>query len=198
MLIALCGIDGAGKTSQVKRLYDYFNENNKKVICCKQHTDEYYASSKLNNFLYKENRTIESTVEMAYIASMDRLKQYENVILPNLYVYDVVIVDRYVFSTYAYYIARGMEISDLLKMNSKLPLPDLTFYLDVTSEEAQKRITGRKILTQEEMNINFLKKVRDNYIRQQWGENKSYYIINGMESPQIVMNNILNIINEVE
>jgi dTMP kinase len=198
MLIALCGIDGAGKTSQAEMLYNYFNENNKKVTCCKQHTDEYYASSKLNNFLYHENRTNESVVEMAYIASMDRLKQYQNVILPKLYVYDVVIVDRYVFSTYAYYIARGMEISDLLKMNSKLPFPDITFYLDVTSEEAQKRMAGRKKLTQEEMNINFLRKVRDNYIKQQWGENKNYHIINGMDSPQTVMNNILKIIKEVD
>jgi thymidylate kinase len=93
--------------------------------------------------------------------------------------------------------ARGLNIAELLAMNKQLPLPDITFYLDVSGEEAVKRMTFRERLTQEEKNLNFLNCVRYNFLEQKWGKNENYFIMDGMDLPGKVSENIIKKLVEV-
>lgn len=180
MLIAMCGIDGSGKTTQGKLLLNYYNELGIKAAFVKQHTKEYYTNRDMNNYLYNKNyRTEATTKEMAFLSAYDRFKQYNNEIRPRLEDGFIVIVDRYIYSAYAYSMARGLELPWLLRINKIVPNPDVTIYLDVDVNEAQKRIRNREQLSVEEMNKTFQRRARSYYLSEVWGKGNNYFVVDG-------------------
>lgn len=199
MMIAMCGIDGSGKTTQGKLLYDYYKKMGYKVKFIKQHTEDYYMNNDLKNYLYKEEyRTELVTKRIAVLSANDRVKQYNKTIKSKLDEGHIVIVDRYVYSAYAYSMARGLDLQWLMDINKFVPVPDITICIDVPVIEAQRRIKNRKSLSIEENNKIFLQLVRKNYLSQEWGENKAYFIVNGVGSLLDVHKNILNKVQHYE
>ena len=69
-------------------------------------------------------------------------------IKPNLQENKVVIIDRYIDSTFVYQGLEGrLGINVVQEVNKKtidLPLPDITFVLDIDPQRAQERLNKRK------------------------------------------------------
>lgn len=76
---------------------------------------------------------------------------------------DVVVSDRYWMSGYAYGKADGIDGQMLVDLHATLPQPKVVFILDVTSEEARERMTGRKHDRYEQKGLAFFDKIRNNY-----------------------------------
>ena len=54
MLIAVCGIDGAGKTTQIKNIEEYLKKQGKKVFITKQPSNWYRQDKRVRMFLNGE------------------------------------------------------------------------------------------------------------------------------------------------
>lgn len=82
--------------------------------------------------------------EMAILSSEDRNKQIAKNVIPKFRDGTIVVIDRYVYSYYAYYETRGLELEWLRAVYGDTLLPDLTIYLDASIHTVRDRLDQRK------------------------------------------------------
>jgi dTMP kinase len=186
-LFVIEGVDGAGKSTQIKLLRDYFS--NKGHSCEYLHfprTDSPYFGELIARFLRGEfgslNEVDPYLVAMLYAG--DR-KDASTMISTWLQEGKVVLLDRYTYSNIAYQCAKLSDKSSqdklmhwILSLEFKhfaIPEPDLNVFLDVPYAFTEKNLTesrsgndrnylnGTKDIHEESML--FQKKVRDIYLR---------------------------------
>lgn len=139
-LIALEGIDGAGKTTQAGRLESALKSGRVDVMRSKEPTDGQWGR-KLRESAASGRLTIEEELDLFL---RDRREHVDTLIHPALDAGRVVIVDRYYFSTVAYQGARGLDPAELLARNEAFaPRPDLLVLLDVDPRVGLDRIRMR-------------------------------------------------------
>lgn len=125
-IVAIEGIDNAGKTTICKEIQSYFKDD-KRVFC------SYEFDSDIGQYI-NENISSFSSMEKTLLFACDRALRWEK-----LKQYDVVVFDRYIYSSYVY---REMEKEDIVwvkEVNKKFNLPDLNVYVDVTLDEVVRR-----------------------------------------------------------
>jgi len=151
--IVIEGIDGAGKTSVARAINDLLSKENLKVIL----TNEPFSQEVIS--LVEKVRWRDAIV-LALLFSLDRafhlnwLKDQR---------FDVVIMDRYYYSTIAYQGAMGADIKWLKCLSSVFPNPDVAILLDVDPRIALSRIRKDDIFNYEEK-LNSLSRVREIYL----------------------------------
>lgn len=138
--IAVEGIDGSGKTLQAHLLAKNLVKAGKKVFLTKNPTD-----SELGKFIRKvlQGKVEIPLISFQYIFSADRqIQQLE--IVERLKKGEIVITDRYFWSSIAYGIADKENVDydneikfqliaqSILSMYNQFILPDVTVYLDVS------------------------------------------------------------------
>jgi len=170
VLIAIEGIDGAGKSTQAEILKDRLEKRGFEVVLLKEPTSSKWG--KKIKEISKNTKSLDPGKELELFIK-DRKFNVRNNILPALKNKKIVIVDRYYISTIAYQGARGIDKEAIREMNEKFaPKPDIIFILDINPEESLQRIKReREILFEEE---NFLREVRKNFL--EININKTYVI----------------------
>ncbi|MEM4566466.1 MAG: dTMP kinase [Archaeoglobaceae archaeon] len=157
-LIAIEGIDGAGKTTIAEHLRNFLSSFGYDCVVFKEPSDSFYG---------KKIRSCErrlSAEEELRLFVLDREINVRERILPALRSGKIVIMDRYYYSNIAYQSARGIDAEKIREMNEKFaPKPDLVILLDVSVEVALQRISGRKRLTVFEEK-EYLEKVRKRFL----------------------------------
>jgi dTMP kinase len=184
-LLVTEGLDSSGKSTQVKLIKEYFNNNNLKHV--HYHFPMYghnQFSTIIANYLKGDFGNIDEVdpLFVANIYAMDRfrfLPELEKSLEEN----DVVLLDRYVYSNIAYQCAKYNKPDDILKMKNwifefefgflKLPYPDLNIFLNVSIEVIKKRLKEQRIGKDRdylqgkqdihEANLEFQEKVKENY-----------------------------------
>lgn len=115
-----------------------------------------------------------------------RAQLLNEVIQPNLKGGKVVICDRYVDSTLAYQgYGRGLDLEMIKAVNNSTTRelkPDLTFLLDISSEEGLARITGRAKDRFEKEGIAFHQRVREGYLKMAASEPERWLVIDASQS----------------
>ena len=139
-LIAIEGIDGAGKTTQAHFLQEKLAARNLRVIRTKEPTTGKWGQV-LRDSALTGRLSIDEEVE-TFIK--DRREHVDTKIMPALNDGMIVIVDRYYFSTAAYQGARGMDPHELIRRNEEFaPEPDLLVLLDVDVAQGLDRVRTR-------------------------------------------------------
>lgn len=165
--IALEGIDGSGKSTQLTLLKEKFEQAGHKVYATCEPTDN--AIGKMIREIF--SHTIEAdhnTIAALFVADrLDHIQNKTNGILKMLDDGFTVITDRYYFSSYAYQSAH-VDLDWVIKANSLcagLLRPDLNIYIDITPEQSIERIIkGREKIELYETLEN-LQNVHDKYFR---------------------------------
>lgn len=140
VLVALEGIDGAGKTTQATRLRDLLGQDGLFVVASKEPTNGRWGTQ-LRQSAQLGRLSPEEELELFI---RDRREHVDTLIAPALESGKVVIVDRYYFSTMAYQGARGMNPKRIQELNESFaPMPDLLVLIDVPPEVGLQRIRGR-------------------------------------------------------
>jgi len=156
MFIVLEGIDGCGKSTQAKLLYNWLKKKHD-VILTKEPTE-----SKIGKFI-REILSGSISVDpktLALLFTADRYEHLENEVIPALNSKKIVVCERYYFSTIAYQAAQGLEREWLENLNKFALKPDIALFIDVLPEIAVKRtVTGEIFETCE-----FSKKIYKNYL----------------------------------
>ena len=149
LFIVFEGIDGAGKTTQIERLESHLRASGRAVFRTAEPTDSPTGKMLREALSGKVRRT---PCELAALFTADRVSHNsdpESGIGVHLAAGEVVICDRYYYSTLAY---QGSETDGewVRALNLGCPeirRPDLCVFLDLSPEESMERITrGRTAL----------------------------------------------------
>ncbi|ADI31313.1 dTMP kinase [Staphylothermus hellenicus] len=167
--LVLEGIDGAGKTSIAFKLMDFLVEKGFSVHYTYEPYDTLYVEA-----LKKKYDEYRDAYLDALTYAADRLVHIRTDILPYLRRGYVVICDRYYYSSAAYQSAQGAPIEWVLEINKYALKPDLTIYLDVDPHIGVKRREGLNTRFPEYEKLDFLYKVRENYL---WLVKKGYMVL---------------------
>jgi dTMP kinase len=139
-LIVLEGIDGAGKSTVIRRLVAHLESAEKQCVTSFEPTRGPWGT-KLRQSMTEGRLSLEDELELFL---KDRAEHVENLILPSLRQGKIVILDRYYLSTAAYQGARGVSPEWVLTTNEKFaPKPDLVLLLDFDPAGGVDRIRAR-------------------------------------------------------
>ena len=139
ILIAIEGIDGAGKTTQIRMLLESMEGAGVPVIASKEPTSGRWVN------IIKESATSGrlSAEEELELFIKDRTEHVQNLVAPALEEGKVVLLDRYFYSTIAYQGSRGANFDAVkVMMESLFPIPDAVFILDIDEHLSAHRIAN--------------------------------------------------------
>jgi dTMP kinase len=139
-LLAIEGIDGAGKSVQAKAVGTALAERGFEVVLTREPTNGPWGR------LLRESATKGRLSPEAELDAFlkDREQHVAELIRPSLDAGKVVITDRYYFSTVAYQGARGFDPAELLRRNEAIAVePQLLVLIDLDPETSLARIGNR-------------------------------------------------------
>jgi len=140
IFVALEGIDNAGKTTLAEKINDDLLKVGIKSCITRELVETEVGKIVLESFRKKNNLSPEQ--KTLYFA-LDRQIRYEKIM--NLDNIEVVIWDRYVYSSFVYREMEKAEIVEWVKrVNSMFKKPELNIYIDVNIKEAMKRALENK------------------------------------------------------
>jgi dTMP kinase len=193
-LFVIEGVDGAGKSTQIKLLREFFTGKGYK--CEYLHfprTGAPYFGELIARFLRGEFGTIGEVDPylVALLYAGDR-KDASTMIQHWLNDGKIVLLDRYTYSNIAYQCAKINEISSQNKLmewilalefdHFSIPRPDLNIFLDVPFAFTEKKLSGPRTGEERsylngsrdihEESMDFQRKVRDLYLRVSQTDNR--------------------------
>lgn len=160
-MIAIEGIDGAGKSLQAREVGRILRGRGLNCILTHEPTNGPWGrklrESAVNGRLSPEEE-LQAFME-------DRRQHVDEVIRPALSAGQIVITDRYYFSTVAYQGARGFDPNDLLKQNETIAIePNLLIIIDLDPQTALARVGNRDGRTNDFETITQQSKSRDIFL----------------------------------
>ena len=169
MFISFEGIDGCGKSTQVRLLEEHFKAKGREVLVLRE-PGATPLSEAVRNVLLHTNVDIDPTAELLLFCA-SRRQLVQAVIRPALARNAVVICDRYLDSSTAYQgYGRGLPLSDVQEANRLATdslLPELTFFLDISVDLSFERAALRSSDAPDRMERSgrdFFERVRQGYI----------------------------------
>lgn len=167
-IISFEGIDGCGKTTIAKKFYDYLKKNNFSVVFLHEPGGT-EIGEKIRKILLEGKENIDKYCELLlYMASRiqlinEKIKKYAKK-------HKIIILDRYIDSTYAYQgYGRKIPIKKVQMLQNLLIeknfIPDLTILIDEKPENLRE-ILEKKIKDRiENESIEFQRRVREGYLK---------------------------------
>ncbi|MBM3335232.1 dTMP kinase [Candidatus Sumerlaeota bacterium] len=139
------GIDGSGKTTQMRCVAQALRKRQLHVVELFEPTKGRFGQQvrTLLQLLNKQRQQVSSdqALEVMELFIRDRMDDVEHNIGPALERGDIVLLDRYYFSTIAYQGAHGLDLEMIRQRNEQFaPLPDLVLYFAMPVEPALARI----------------------------------------------------------
>lgn len=141
MFIAFEGLDGSGSSTQSRLLAEKLEANGHPVLLTKEPTSDTPIGKMIREILQHKWECSPEGLQLLF--SADRAEHLKNEIEPALKNGQIVITDRYLFSTIAYG-SLSVNDTDWLKcLNKHFRLPDITFLFKLDPKVCIERIQGR-------------------------------------------------------
>lgn len=161
-LIAVEGLDGSGKSTQIYLLHKWLEGMNYKVFF-----SPWNSSELVKNCTKKgKKKQILTPTTFSLIHATDFTDRYERQLLPMLKAGYLVLCDRYVFTALARDHVRGCDDNWVSNVYSFAVKPDITFYFRLPLEVALGRIlSGRTSLKYFEagMDMGFSDNIKESF-----------------------------------
>ena len=210
LFITFEGLEGCGKTTQAKMLFNFLTKQKIPSIYTKEPGGTKIGDKIRKILLDQKNDGMDYKTEMLlFLAS--RAENVRLIILPALEKGKVVISDRFYDSTTAYQgYGRGIDLKIIKHLNSLVvgkAVPDLTFILDINPYEGLRRSTSfgnsHEMRFEEEF-INkkiiegklFLERVRHGYYQLSQEETSRIKIIDANRKKEDIFEEIIKIVNK--
>lgn len=198
MFITFEGIDGSGKSTQIEKLRDRFEQKGVLVNVFRDPGGP-EVSEKIREILLNSDYEIDSVTELL-LFSASRSQLMAKKVLPILKEGGVVILDRFFDSTTAYqgYGRQSVPLEEIAKMNaiaSHKRNPDLTIYMKLSLSEAKKRM-GTKRDRMELAGDTFFKNVINGYNQLAETEDR-FFTVDATEPAERVHERIWKVVQEL-
>ncbi len=163
-LIVVEGFDASGKSTQIDALARRLRSSGQPVLMTRQPSDWYRSSHEVRNFL-DHGGTPETARALALFAAADRLMHCDQIILPAIKQGTIVICDRYVFSSIAFFKHRGLPEDFITRINEGVIRPDVAICLRVPSQVSLERLHARdgNSLKHEEKSLEVIEAIASNF-----------------------------------
>ena len=168
IFIVIDGIDGSGKGEMVKFLHNYLFSKSKsyRILTTREPTNGTYGV-KIREMLKEEKDPDENAEEIFELFVKDREDHTNNTInpflkKPNNGEINIVICDRYYYSTIAFQATQGLGVDRLIEANNDFPKPDIAFILDLDPKIALERMQHRAREKFEKQD--FMEKLRERFL----------------------------------
>ncbi len=205
MFITLEGIEGSGKTSQIRTISRWLTVNGFECLTTREPGGTPIGSQIRSVLLHPDNREMVPTAELLlYVA--DRVQHLESVVRSALAAGKVVVCDRYFDATLVYQgYARGLDrglIRQLHQLACGGLMPELTLLLDLDPrigiDRAWHRIHADDAHAQESRfeaeTLAFHQRVRDGYLDLAHREPHRFAVIDAAPKPERVSEQIESVL----
>ena len=168
MFITFEGIEGCGKSTQAKKLHEFFLSKKLNAILTREPGGTLVGEKIREILIDGKIAKLEAKTELL-LNFAARLEHVEKLIKPALNSGQIVISDRFFDSTFAYQgSAFGIDekvIEEIKKITIDDFKPDITFFIDIPVSLAFERIKGRLTNNRyEKFGHEFHQKVRDGFL----------------------------------
>ena len=199
--IVIEGIDGCGKTTQVKEISNWLPKSglmrkNSHLISTREPGGSQLGKKLRNIILENDANNKPSPLSELLLYSADRAEHISKVITPALKKENWVICDRFSDSTLAYQ-GYGRNINlELIKNLESIVCqglsPDLTIFLEISPEESILRRKDKVPDRMESEGFHFLEKVNEGF--QIIAKEKNWKVISASQDAQTISDQIKKII----
>jgi len=195
--ITLEGVDGAGKSTHIRFIKDYFESRSISYILTREPggTD---VGENIREILLRDEM-VPITESLLMFAA--RNEHIASLIRPNLEKGIAVISDRFTDASLAYqHGGKGVpkELINHLKGMVQAELePDLTILFDLPVEVSLERLNNTRVLDRFEMQgYDFHQRVRDTYLQLAMENKSRFYIIDSTKNITDIQNEIITIMDK--
>lgn len=201
MFISFEGIDGVGKSTQIRLAEDYLRSKGKEVVCTLEPGGTELGHEIRNLLLHRKGDVAPRAEALLYAA--DRAHHVATKVRPALETGKVVITDRFLDSSVAYQGAgRKLSAEDVRNISMWAVdglLPDVTFLIDLDPVIAAERRkgTGEEPDRLELEKIDFFQAVRDEFLKLAAAEPNRFMIVDATESPAEMFSHIAKKLDEL-
>ena len=198
------GIDGSGKSTQLRMLADTLRERGVDILVTREPGGTPLGRRLREAFLETEE-TVAPMAELLSFAA-DRAQHVEFLIKPSIAHGRVVISDRYADATFAYQGAgRGFteeQVKSVIELATGGLKPDLTLFFDIPVEEAIRRMNVRdeaqaKRNRMDEETAEFYGRVRESYLGIASREPERFKIIEAERSVEAIHSEVVAMVAEL-
>ena len=184
------GCDGCGKSTQLSRLRTYLEEKGIPHIFTREPGGGRISEGIREILLRGKNAEMSDECE-ALLFAASRAQHIRDRIAPAMEEGKLVICDRYVDSSFAYQAhARGLGMDFVSKINAfamEQYLPDVTFFIDLSPEEAFARKKGADENDRmEQAGLAFHKKVYEGYLAVAKAYPERVVVVDGRQSIEAI------------
>ena len=196
MFISFEGTEGVGKTTLIRKIYEYFERQGEHLVLTREPGGTPLAERVRDLLLavnHEEKMAHDTELLLIYAARAQHLQQ---VIVPALNEGNTVLSDRFTDASYAYQCAgRGLSKEKLKILNQTFvsQMPDITFWLDAPIELGMSRARERGALDRfEQEKVEFFQRVREGYqqLHQLYPERVKR--LDATQSPELVFEQALS------
>lgn len=197
LFITFEGGDGAGKTTQIERVREWFEARGHEVVVTREPGGT-PLGNELRRLIQNGPEDIDPRCE-ALLYAADRAYHVATLIRPALARGAVVLGDRYLDSSVAYQgAARALGTEDIRSLSlwaTDSLLPDFTFLLDLPPEVGARRRIGAPDRIERE-SADFHERVRHEYLRLADENAARMVVIDGVGTPDEVFSEIRGVLEE--
>lgn len=201
MFISFEGIDGVGKSTQIRLAEDYLRAKGKDVLCTLEPGGTELGQEIRNLLLHRKGDVAPRAEALLYAA--DRAHHVATKVRPALESGQVVITDRFLDSSVAYQGA-GRKLSAEEVRNISLwavdgLLPDLTVLVDLDPVIAadRRKGTGEAPDRLELEKIDFFQAVRDEFLKLAAAEPNRFLIVDATKTPTEIFEHVAKKLDEL-
>lgn len=192
MFVVLEGIDGCGKTTIIKKLYECYSCLNEHFIEKIQFPyQDNYSYPLIKKYLSGKEQVKSDVIHLLFSINrriqQDTIKRY-------LRQDKMILCDRYIHSGIAYSIENGLSYDWCIKVDKDLIQPDIIFFIDTSPEVCESRIKQRATRDITE-SIDKAKNIRMNYLS--LFEERKWIIINGDQDIMKIIAEIKHYIDRI-
>lgn len=200
-LISFEGIEGSGKSTQIKLLTDFFKSKNKNITYFREPGGTTFGEN-LRKSILESKSPIDPLAE-AYLFASSRAQLLTEKVIPLLEKENqIVILDRYIDSSIAYQgYARALGAETILDIHKRAPLnlsTNCTIYLKIDLNTSLKRQSerGNEKDYFEKENQHFYQKLIDGYNRASEIFPERIKVVDGDQSVDKVHNEIIEVLTK--
>ena len=213
IIIEIEGLDGSGKSTQLKRIKEYYEKKNKKVFYI-----NFIHSDFLKNILLKTKWENCDTNTFTFMYLMGLSNVYYREIIPKLKEDYIVLLDRYIYTIITKALAnKKVKKTWILNSTSIFRKPDIKIFIDTPVEEClQRKISDNTYLSYWECggNVFLNNNLRNEYNKEDYKskfikyqslirnlylefvEKENWYLIDGLRNKDSITNELVQIINK--
>ena len=198
LFITLEGIEGSGKSTNIKVINNYLNDKNINYINTREPGGS-EVGDQLRNILLNTEKKLSNQTELLLMLA-DRVNHIETLIQPNLEKGITVISDRFMDSSYAYQGGgREMGLDTITKIIDGLNIikPNLTLLFDLPVEMALERARKRSKLDRfESEDYDFHQRIRETYLFLAEEDSERIKIIDASKDIEEVESQVMKILEQ--